>query len=120
MGDGTYTVNYAVDSPGDYDVDVQFKVSVKAGNDAGFSIVDTYSFVIQAKDRRGDNMEVGGGNFSVDIQGPNGKVDDVTVDDLNNGRYCVTYKLEGGEGEYTVGILLNDKHIKGSPFKQIF
>jgi len=63
--DGTYKVEYKPHGPGDHHVDVKlkgkpikgapYKVSVKAGASAHYSVVENYTFVIQAKTATGEN-----------------------------------------------------------------
>jgi filamin len=74
-GDGTYTVDYAPKSPGKHRIDVTLKgapvqkspftVNVKEGADEDTSLIDSYSFVIQAKTRKGANKKDGTDDFKV-------------------------------------------------------
>jgi len=126
-GDGTYTVNYQPIGPGKHVITptvqgkpvkkAPFNVNVSAGADAGHSFVEGYTFKIRAVDSRGENRKDGGDVFKVEIHGPSGIVQGVKVDDLKDGSYLVSYKLPSS-GDYEVNITINDKHIKGSPWKQ--
>jgi len=125
--DGTYTVTYEPKDAGKHRIDVNLKnqpiknapynVMVKEGADEGHSCIESFSFVIRAKTKKGENRRDGGDNFTVDISGPNGAVPNVTVKDIGDGTYACNYKLPGA-GAYTVNVKVNGKHIKGSPWKQ--
>merc|ERR1712137_147697 len=128
--DGTYTVNYKPNGPGVQTVDVNlrgkpikgapFKVGIKAGSSAAFSVVDGYTFTIQAKTAAGENRVEVGENFEVTITGPNGPVEEVNLKDLGDGKYFVAYKLpENAPGDYQISCTVNGENIKGSPWKQV-
>eukprot|EP01098_Paradermamoeba_levis_P007724 TRINITY_DN3210_c0_g1_i2.p1 TRINITY_DN3210_c0_g1~~TRINITY_DN3210_c0_g1_i2.p1 ORF type:complete len:170 (-),score=27.71 TRINITY_DN3210_c0_g1_i2:66-575(-) len=136
-GDGTYDVTYNPTVHGPHEVDVKlrgkpvgggpFHVDVKAGADHEHSVVESYSFVIRAKTKSGENKIFGGDDFQVTIDDPAGSrvpEEYVRVSDLGDGTYAVVYSLPDlhlgiNKGEYTVGVLLDGKHIKGSPWKQV-
>merc|ERR1712137_1281909 len=70
----------------DFEVDIKdapFTVNIKAGASAAFSVVENYTFTIQAKTAAGENREEGGENFQVTVTGPNGPVDTVEINDNN-------------------------------------
>jgi len=71
---------------------------------------------VQAVKKTGHKKDDGGDNFQADIKGPSGSVSAKVVDN-NNGTYAVTYSLPG-PGNYSVGVTLHNKNIKGSPFTQ--
>eukprot|EP01120_Amphizonella_sp_Union-15-10_P006469 TRINITY_DN2082_c0_g1_i1.p1 TRINITY_DN2082_c0_g1~~TRINITY_DN2082_c0_g1_i1.p1 ORF type:complete len:766 (-),score=229.90 TRINITY_DN2082_c0_g1_i1:80-2335(-) len=125
--DGTYDAEYLPVGEGQHTVlptlkgapikDAPFKVGVKSGADAGHTFIESFTFYIRAVDKFGNNKTYGGDHFEVTIKGPSGNVKDIKVDDLNDGTYRVSYKLPGS-GEYSVGVKINGKDIKGSPWKQ--
>jgi filamin len=127
--DGTYTVDYKPNGPGEHTVDVNLrgkpiknaphKVGVKAGSSAAYSLVEGYTFTIQAKTATGENRVEGGENFEVSITGPNGPVNTVELKDLGNGKYFVSYQLPEDKGEYKISATVNGENIKGSPWNQI-
>ena len=78
--DGTYSVVYEADVPGDYVVSVTldgenikdspFKVGCKAGTDASGSTFGSFSFTVSSKDKRGEVKTFGGDQFDVTVSGP--------------------------------------------------
>eukprot|EP01104_Vermistella_antarctica_P021500 TRINITY_DN975_c0_g1_i1.p1 TRINITY_DN975_c0_g1~~TRINITY_DN975_c0_g1_i1.p1 ORF type:complete len:831 (+),score=248.61 TRINITY_DN975_c0_g1_i1:196-2493(+) len=123
--DGTYSVSYDADVPGDYVVSVTldgenikdspFTVPCKAGTDASGSGFGSFSFTVTSKDKRGEAKTFGGDNFDVTITGES-EVEPRTVDN-GDGSYTATYSIDG-PGEYSIDARLNGKSIGGSPFKQ--
>jgi len=95
-----------------------YKVGVKAGASAAYSVVENYTFTIQAKTTAGENRNEGGEDFKVSIAGKNGPVV-AELRDLNDGRYAVSYRLPEATGEYTISVTVNGENIKGSPWKQV-
>jgi len=118
--DGTYTVDYKPEDAGKHRVDVTLKgvpvakspynVNVKEGADDHTTIIESYSFVIQAKTKKGANRKDGGDDFKVTITGPRGNVP-VELKDLHNGTYLVTYRLPDA-GEYNISVTLNGKPLQ--------
>ena len=127
--DGTYTVAYKPNGPGKQTVDVNlrgkpiknapFTVNIKAGSSAAFSVVENYTFTIQAKTSAGENRVEGGEDFKVTITGANGPVDTVELTDKGDGKYFVSYSLPDAAGEYSIAVTVNGENIKGSPWKQV-
>jgi len=126
-GDGTYSVSYAPDTPGDYNIDVElegkpikgapFKVKAKAGTDADNSGFGIFSFTLQARDKRGKDKTFGGDKFEVNIKGPQGSDVEVNTLDNNDGTYTAIYALSGEKGrDFNVHAKLNGKTI--GEFKQ--
>jgi filamin len=125
--DGTYDVQYEPVGEGEHTVlptlkgapikDAPFKVGIKSGADAGNTFIESFTFTIRAVDKHGKNKTYGGDKFEVKIEGKQGEVKGVKVDDIGDGTYRVSYKLPGS-GDYNVNIKINGKHIKGSPWKQ--
>jgi len=126
-GDGTYSVSYAPDTPGDYTINVDlegkpiknapFKVKAKAGTDADNSGFGIFSFTLQARDKRGKDKTFGGDNFEVKIKGPQGSEVEVNTLDNNDGTYTAIYALSGEKGrDFNVNAKLNGKTI--GEFKQ--
>jgi len=129
-GDGTYTVAYEPTGAGRHKVDVRLKgkpvgntpvsVNVKEGASHEHTGIESFSFVIRTKDKKGNHKKEGGelGNFVVTItkQGGGEKVEPKVID-VGDGTYVVTYSLTS-PGEYHIHTLLNGHHIKGSPWKQ--
>lgn len=127
--DGTYKVEYKPNGPGPQTVNVNlrgkpikdapFKFGIKAGASAAFSVVENYTFTIQAKTAAGENRNEGGENFEVKITGPNGPVETVEITDKGDGKYFVSYSLPDVTGEYNISVTVNGEDIKGSPWKQV-
>jgi len=124
--DGTYSVDYQPTDAGKHKIDVNlkgkpikdapFSVLVKEGADDEHSLIESFTFTIRAKTKRGENKKDGGDNFTVKINGPSGNVP-ANIKDIGDGTYLVSYKLEES-GEHKIDVMVNGKHIKGSPWKQ--
>lgn len=92
---------------------------MKKGCFYGSSGIGSYTFIIQAKGKDGAPLAAGGERFEVVVNEEKGKVlEGVKVQDLGNGKYVVSYELPG-TGHYLVSCMLNGRHIRGSPIKQI-
>merc|ERR1711941_65993 len=126
--DGTYKVAYKPNGPGEQKVNVDLRgkpiknspltVNIKAGASA-YSVVEDYTFTIQAKTAAGENRLEGGEDFQITITGPNGPVESVEITDKGDGKYFVSYSLPDVTGEYTISVTVNGEDIKGSPWKQV-
>jgi len=126
-GDGTYSVTYHPNVPGKYKINVTlegtniknspYTADCKAGTDAGNSGFTNFSFVVQTRDKRGQNKNFGGDKFEVSISGPSQIK--VNTKDNNDGTYSANYNLDK-KGSYSVKVTLNGKEISGSPFTQAF
>jgi len=124
--DGTYAVSYKPQGPGPHDISVTlddvpikgstFHVDIKPGAWARNTFIDHYTFLIQARDKRDDNMREGGSPVSVDMKGPRGPVN-VTLTDNRDGTYTAVYTIKD-KGEYKVNVTVDGTSIKGSPFIQ--
>lgn len=122
-GDGTYTVGYKPEDAGNHRLDVTlrgqpiakspYNVVVKEGADDGTTVIEDYSFVIQARNKKGENMKTGGDHFQVVITGPRGNIQS-QLKDLGNGTYLVSYKLVDS-GDYVVGVTVNGKQLQHYP-----
>jgi filamin len=127
--DGTYLVEYAPSDSGRHKIDVKLKgkdiqdapfyVNVKEGADHDNSGVESYTFTIRARTKKGSEKKTGGDKFAVKILNSktNANVEGVKLKDQGDGSYFCSYKLPDS-GEYKIHILLNDRDIKGSPFNQ--
>jgi len=140
---GTYKVTYQPKDAGVYHVDVvernpsnplyydhlknsPITVVIDQGTDAsqctahgpglepGNFDTSEAEFTIEAKDKNGNPMTVGGDNFEVDIQGPTGPVPCKVVDN-GDGTYNVTYAPQDA-GAHDIAVTLGDIPIKGSTF----
>jgi len=128
-GDGTYTVEYEPQSPGVHKVQVECKgnpigkspysVEVEAGADTDHTGIGSFSFVVQARTRRGEPQTRGGDRMVAEVacKDPEYK-GEATVIDNNDGTYTATYTVPG-PGEYLISVTLNGRKIKGSPFKSV-
>jgi len=126
-GDGTYLVEYAPETPGDYQIDVDlegkpikgapFKIKAKAGTDADNSGFGIFSFTLQSRDKRGKDKTIGGDKFDVHIKGPQDSEVEVNTMDNGDGTYTAIYALSGEKGrDFNVHAKLNGKTI--GEFKQ--
>jgi len=128
-GDGTYKVTYEPTGVGRHKVDVRLKgkpvgntpvtINVKDGASYENTHVDSFSFVIRTKTKQNKDKKEGGETFEVKIvhEGDKEEVKNVNTKDIGDGTYVVSYNLPK-EGDYKVNVLLNGRHIKGSPWKQ--
>lgn len=147
-GDGTYSVEYEPTVPGDHVVDVSlfdqgikdnpFPVNVDLSNDPnaadptqftasgpgleGGSTVVPAHFQVQARDKYGHPVHVGGHPVHCVIDAPNGEEIPGTVRDNNNGTYDVEYQAVD-PGDHVVSVFVSNKktplyyfHIQNSPF----
>lgn len=106
-GDGTYSVSYYPQEPGDYTIavthegknikDSPFKVKCKEGTDADNSGFGIFSFTIQSRDKRGKQKEFGGDKFEVSIKGPDEADVEVQTLDNEDGTYTAIYALAGDD-----------------------
>jgi len=125
-GDGTYSCKYQPDAAGQHDVAVTlngtpikgstFRVNIKPGAYAGTSIIENFFFTVRAFDKRGQPVPTGGDDIKVNVKGPRGVVES-KLDDKNDGTYFCTYKCPD-RGDYSVDVLVDGQHLKGSPFTQ--
>jgi filamin len=128
-GDGTYSVTYEPDVPGNYTIKVDlenkpikdspFKVGCKAGTDIDNSGFGIFSFTVQARDKRGQPKDFGGDKFEVKIKGPSGADVEVQTMDNNDGTYTAIYALAGDDVKgktFSITAQLNGKTV--GQFKQ--
>jgi len=71
---------------------------------------------VQAAKKSGERKDEGGDNFAAKVEG-NGQIIPTQIVDNGNGTYAVSYSLPG-PGNYSVGVSLLNRNIKGSPFTQ--
>jgi len=71
----------------------------------------------EQKLKKGENKSKGGDKFSVEINGPNGPVENLDYKDIGDGSYHVHYNLSE-PGDYQIFVKMDGKDIKGSPWKQ--
>ena len=132
--DGTYSVEYAADAPGNYQIVVlntddgegeNVKGSpstavIIPGADASATPLGQFSLTIHAVDKHGNPKTVGGDRFEASISHRAEKGGDeadhhVETSDNGDGTYTAKYTL-AGVGRFTVSIKLNGHNIKNSPF----
>jgi len=125
-GNGTYTADFAPDDAGKHRIDVTLKnkpvanspytIDVQEGADHNTSFLETFQFVIRARTKRNQNMSRGGEKFEVQINGPQGPVQN-QLQDNQNGTYTCTYSVPHSvKGSYTFSIRVNGHDILGSPW----
>ena len=80
---------------------------------SGCAVNDDVSFIIQARDDNGNNRTTGGDQYFVTVtllgggeEGEDLRIQGVQVDDLNNGRYLVTY-MAPYAGSYEIRVDFN-------------
>lgn len=133
--DGTYSVEYVVDQPGDYTVnvtlhgqpikDAPFHPHIKPSADPskcwadGPGLKDPKDnepavFTIHAVDKNGNPRTDGGDPFDVKITGTENLKPEVV--DNNDGTYTVTYHPDK-PGAYRIDVTLDGQNIKDAPFR---
>jgi hypothetical protein len=133
--DGTYSVSYSVETPGDYNINVSlhdqpikdspFHPHIKWSVDASQSYAEgegiqelwdnkPTGFTIHALDYDGNHRTDGGDPFVVKISSPNENIVPKVVDN-GNGTYSVSYAAQK-TGPVTIEITLEDQPIKDAPF----
>jgi filamin len=133
--DGTYSVTYQVESPGDYTINVSlhdepikdapFHPHIKWNVDPNKSYAEgegiqelwdnkPTGFTIHALDYDGNPRNDGGDPFVVKINSPNEKIEPHIVDN-GDGTYSVTYAAQK-TGPVEIEITLEDQPIKDAPF----
>jgi len=85
--------------------------------DEEHTVMWAHSFQIEAKTKKGAPRIKGGDIFSVSINGPQGAVENIKIEDLGTGKYQVSYLLPG-HGKYIIKAQINGRDIVGSPFTQ--
>jgi len=121
--DGTYSVTYAPQKPGNLHIDVSledqnikdapFTVECKAGTDHSTSGFSNFTFTIQTRDKRGENKTFGGDDFAVLSSDSSVSVN---TKDNGNGSYTASFGLEK-KGQYSFQVLFNGKELACSPLR---
>lgn len=124
-GNGTYTVTYVADQPGEYDMNITVaehsikdfprKVKVREGTEGQVSSFGSFAFTVVAHDKRNQVKTFGGDPFEVVITGPK-EASGVRAVDHGDGSYTASYTLSSGR--YSVKVVLNGREVEGSPFIQ--
>lgn len=129
-GDGTYGVTYKPEGgPGPYVVNVTLDdkpikdtpktVQIKPGAWARNCFIKSYSFLVQSRDKRDEDIKEGGQDIRANILDPSRKNPvPITLTDKKDGTYLVAYTLPKVEGRYFVSVTVGEENIKGSPFEQ--
>lgn len=131
--DGTYTVNYTPEQPGDYEINVSINdepvkdipkaIHIKPAADPeksyaegpgleGGECFQPSKFRIHAVDPDGNHRTDGGDGFVVTIEGP-APVDPVMVDN-GDGTYDVEFEPKA-PGDYTINLTLDGDVVNGFP-----
>jgi len=124
-GDGTYDVLFNPDVDGPHTVDVQLDnthikdmpkiVNVVPGAWAGTSKVETVFFHCQTKDKRGNNLTVGGQAPKTEIHANNKNIP-VKLTDNNNGTYTYEFKNSEQTGtNYLITSTIKGSNLCGTP-----
>eukprot|EP01126_Amoeba_proteus_P016101 TRINITY_DN1738_c0_g1_i5.p1 TRINITY_DN1738_c0_g1~~TRINITY_DN1738_c0_g1_i5.p1 ORF type:complete len:607 (+),score=135.06 TRINITY_DN1738_c0_g1_i5:1268-3088(+) len=127
-GDGTYDVEYKPEKPGPHTVDVTLdnahirdcprKVNVKAGAHASHTFIEKFDFLIRTRDKRGEDLSVGGMNVKTSITHLGTPIDTKQTDKAD-GTYLVEYTLPVPVGAtYIICTEVDDNPIRGSPWEQ--
>jgi len=128
--DGTFTVTWAPEKPGPYDLTVAYKGNPLSGTPIHLDVIDITSakyslmavttikitkvaVLVKAYNTKKDPKSVGGDTVSVYVLGPEGKVDHKVADN-NNGTYTVSYYADV-PGNYEVHGTINGEPVIGSP-----
>jgi len=133
---GTYSVVYSVEAPGDYTINVKlhdqpikdspFHPHIKWSVDPSKSYAEgegieelwdnkPTGFTIHAVDYDGNPRRDGGDQFAVKIESPNETINANVVDN-GDGTYSVTYAAQK-TGPVTIHVKYEDTEIKDAPFR---
>jgi filamin len=122
-GDGTYSVSYAPQQPGNLNIDVTledqhikdapFHVECKAGTDHSTTGFSGFTFTIQTRDKRGQNKTFGGDDFAVL---PSNNSISVETTDNKDGSYTARFAISD-KGAYSFQVLFNGKELACSPLR---
>jgi len=137
-GDGTYDVNYRPDKPGDYWIhttlrgepikDMPKKVTCYKGSDPTKTVVEgpgvtggvagkPLPFTIRAMDKDGQPVPVGGDEYKVTVNGPDGFHENVPVKDNKDGTYSGVYTAPlPGNYKVQVGVGHDSRPVGKSPY----
>jgi uncharacterized protein YfaS (alpha-2-macroglobulin family) len=81
-------------------------------------VIETFSFVVHASDKRGRPLTVGGAKIEATVTKPDGQqCKETKVDDKNDGTYVISFKAQQG-GNFKISTKIDGKEIVGSPFEQ--
>eukprot|EP01105_Mastigella_eilhardi_P027309 TRINITY_DN835_c1_g1_i1.p1 TRINITY_DN835_c1_g1~~TRINITY_DN835_c1_g1_i1.p1 ORF type:complete len:773 (-),score=204.32 TRINITY_DN835_c1_g1_i1:2823-5141(-) len=135
-GDGTYEVAYEPKTKGDHTVKVSlqdkpvaaspYTIRVKPGMDFNNTCIESFSFVIEARNKKGERHTKSGDAFEVTLKQEQGNtsspVKQPKVTDHGDGTYGVTYALpDSAKGaSYVLNASLRGRDIKHSPWAQAF
>lgn len=135
-GDGSYSVLYMADEPGEYDINVKldgkhikdspFNAVIRRGASAAHCAIKfphdktilvgkPETFVIEARDETGQRLSEGGDVFRVILDSGGADVATTSQQDNNDGTYLQTFTCPVA-GTYTVDVSIGDESIAGSPF----
>jgi len=128
-GDGTYKVQYTCNDAGPHTINVELKTQRGAGPwapiqnspwtvnvvptaDPASTIIESFTVVVRAKNKRGQNMTRGGEKFAMTLDGQA-----LNLRDNGDGTYTATWEpARSGSHQYRVTI--NGKDISGSPWAE--
>jgi len=95
-----------------------YQIEVEEAVDSTQSSTTKYMFVVQMRTKDGRDKDTGGDFFDVQIIGPDGDLEVAQVLDVGDGSFLVQYSL-GKPGEYWIKAVLNNKPLRGFPFKHV-
>eukprot|EP00698_Gefionella_okellyi_P016092 TRINITY_DN457_c0_g1_i1.p1 TRINITY_DN457_c0_g1~~TRINITY_DN457_c0_g1_i1.p1 ORF type:complete len:4209 (-),score=1181.95 TRINITY_DN457_c0_g1_i1:57-12683(-) len=132
---GSYHISYSVLNAGRYQLHIDANGAPVAGSPFTVDVVsastdvancavhgeglkqctagESTGFTIVARDRHNNQRRKGGDRFSVQVNGPSPTL--AAVADGSDGTYAIRYNVHLA-GAYSVDILLDGKHIAGSPY----
>jgi len=119
-GDGTYAVTYAAQKTGPVEIsvtienqpikDAPFRLECKSGTDHTTTGFSNFTFIIQTRDKAGNNKTYGGDNFEVQ----SAQSIDVHTKDNGDGTYSASFSLPN-KGNYSFKVLFNGHELAASP-----
>jgi len=128
-GDGTYDVVYHPDKPGPHTVDVTLDdqhikdcprtVRVKAGAHASHTFIENFNFLVQTRDKRGQDLKVGGMGVATTVTHEGKPVPNMKQTDRGDGTYLIDYVLPIPQNAvYSIATTIDSSPIRGSPWEQ--
>ena len=93
-------------------------VNVKAGAHPSQTIIENFNFLVQTRDKKANNLTVGGMNVVTTITHDGNPVE-CKQTDQNNGLYLIEYTLPVPIGAtYLISTSIDDQPIRGAPWEQ--
>ncbi|XP_065219553.1 filamin-A isoform X2 [Planococcus citri] len=133
-GDGTFTIYYKLQEPGEYTLNVKFGGQPVPGGLCAFTVKDEEEYLQHVKKYSEQSsvnsvqeefrsftlnnipLPTTGGHVTAEVKMPSGKVDKPVIEDNRDGTVSLKYEPRE-EGLHELLVKYNGEHVQGSPFK---